>query len=52
MGDVCLQSLSWKMWTIEGLWVEKDRLRCISGKSEPFFNKLRGSALDRSDAIV
>ena len=52
MGDFRLQPLGWKMWTIEGLWVEKDRLRCISGKSEPFLNKLHGSALDGSDAIV
>ena len=51
MGDFRLQPLSWKMWTIEGLRVEKDRLHCISGKSEPVL-KLRGSALDGSDAIV
>ena len=25
--------------------MEKDHLRCISGKSEPFLNKLCGSAL-------
>ena len=36
----------------EDLLVEKDHLRCISGKSESFLNKLCGSALDGSDAIV
>ena len=40
------------MWTIEGRWVEKDCLRYISGKFEPPLNKLRGNALDGSDAIV
>ena len=40
------------MWTIEGRWVEKDHLCCICGKFEPPLNKLRGSTLDRSDAIV
>ena len=44
MGDFHLQPLSWKI-TIEGLGVEKDRLHCISGKSEPLLNKLCGSAL-------
>ena len=29
----------------EGLRMEKDRLHCISGKSEPLLDKLCGSAL-------